>query len=430
MRTTFTVPSHSEVVLSLERQRQAVRLARAAVGEGRAVRLPRAPISPITASVYDIGTFYSASDDVGSYREIDTEIMRPTMTRTDLAAMTKDMIEGVMKTRAAISGREIWSPHQLQAGTTETDGLITNLSLSMDGAARRTVDLISSGPTWVPRPTPESKLEALGLLDAPISKLTEHLQRVKHETFEQWDNPTAARVGRDGTVRFTGCLEGQWDIAASSVRSFLSFDVADRETYRVTAYPSPRAPEVYCPVLSTCPTTLTHVDVFLAPRMYQFLIRWIAVYLFVTLFNWGYRASPNTGTCMLRLPFYPTQYDLNSHSGGVGGTNSVAVSERIRRTRTYARMIAQDLALQVFSPYYMLLLAYRTKGSCEIYQREIPADALCARLRFQYNDGGGIDRFVWRKTVDPKPFLLVDTVSLNVPGEVIGDDGSIFILPL
>lgn len=431
MRTTIEIPSHSSVKLVLERVKQELVQGRFGRGRGKAATPGPPVLHPITARVFDIGTFYSATDEVGSYREVDTEITRPTMTRTDLAAMTKDMIEGVVRTNVAYSGREIWSPHQLQAGTAETDGLITGLTLSRGGEARRTVDLISASPTWVPRPSPESRIAALGVLGAAAHTKSKLHGTLRRESFERWDTPTASRVGRDGTARFTGCLDGPYQIAASSVRSFLPFDVNDEVNFKVTEHPSPGAERVLCPDLVVGSRMTSHVDVFLAPRLFQFLLRWWAVYLFVTLFNYGYRAFPQTGTCILRLPFYPNQYDLNSHSGGVGGTNSVAVSERIRRTRTYARMINADLAMQVFSPYFMLILAFRTKGTYEIFQREIPAGALCARLHFCYNDGREpIVRYVWRRTVDPKPFLLVDSGSLNVPGEVIGDDGSIFIVPL
>jgi hypothetical protein len=118
---------------------------------------------------------------------------------------------------------------------------------------------------------------------------------------------------------------------------------------------------------------------------------------------------------MSRLPFYPLAYNLNLAGTA---TQSVTMSERIKRTTTYARMLASDLVRQVFTPYYAILLEARYDGRWTIYQRDIVEGQLVGILRFRYQGGPPIVRYVWRRTPLVRPFVALDAGVLSVPGEV------------
>ena len=420
----FDVPAHSEVrLVRVEPAKRAVAV-RKPSSLGHVVGPPPPVRTPITACPFDLGSFYVATDGVGAFYEINTE-QATTMSRAALARVTEDMVGGVRYVNVANSGREIMSPYQLQAGTTETDGFITALSLTGRGQAARTVQLLAQGERWLPRPTMATRLAQCAILTTAGVDMTEERRTFERERLEAWDVHTVGRVGREGTVRFTGALDGQYSLSASSLRTFLPFDVANADDYIITEDPSPLAAHVACPPLYTGNHLAASVDVFLAPRLYEYVIQWIAYYFFASVYGYfAFVPLPQTGSFVMRLPFYPKAYDLNSHSGGIGGTNSVAMSERIRRTLTYARMILADILRSFISSTFIFVFDRREEGRWTLYQREIPKHALCAVLRFRYaSRKPALTRYIWKRHADPYTRVVVDAGALHVPGEVLGASG-------
>jgi hypothetical protein len=77
----------------------------------------------------------------------------------------------------------------------------------------------------------------------------------------------------------------------------------------------------------------------------------------------------------------------------------------------------------VFTPYYAILLEARYDGRWTIYQRDIAEGQLVGVLRYRYQGGEPITRYVWRRTPLVRPLVALDAGSLNVAGEVVGAIG-------
>lgn len=369
---------------------------------------------------YDIGTFYSVtSDNVSGYRETGTEIP-VTPTAGELAGIRNEFTANLQTATVGGSNRLIENCYRLQSDSAETDGLITALVLGIGETTRR-YDLIAASTEWAQQVPAADRIAALDTLPSGASDQAVASARaaIVAESLESWDAYSASRTSADGTITARD-LDGRYTVAIESVRSFYSFDTADLVNYKITDEPAYERPEAPVMAVEVGDTQSTRVDVFLVPQMVQTTVQWIARYLFISLFGWGYFTYPNTGSYMSRLPFYPLAYNLNLAGTA---TQSVTMSERIKRTTTYARMLASDLVRQVFTPYYAILLEARYDGRWTIYQRDIAEGQLVGILRFRYQGGPPIVRYVWRRTPLVRPFVALDAGSLNVPGEVVGAIG-------
>lgn len=372
---------------------------------------------PARFAFYDLGTFYTVNTDNSSgYRETGTEIASA-WTARDAASVRNELTSNLYRTNVGGSGREIENCCRLQSGSTETDGLITALVLKNGGASQR-YDLISASPTWSEQVPAATRLAAIDSL--PTGPATQGIAAARNavvaESLESWEPYSANRTGRDGTMVCRN-LDGRYTVAVESARSFYSFDTADLVNFKITDEPAYERPEAPTVAVEFGDMQSTSVDVWLVPQMVQTTIQWITRYLFISLFDFGYFTWANTGAYLSRLPFYPLAYNLNFAGTA---TQSVTMSARIRRTNTYAQMIASDLARQAFTPWYLIILESRYDGRWTIYQREIPEGQLVGVLRMRYQNGPPIVRYIWRRTRLDRPFVALDAGRLDVPGEVTG----------
>lgn len=372
---------------------------------------------PARFAFYDLGTFYTVNADNSSgYRETGTEIATA-WTASDAANVRNELTAGLVTANVGGSNRVIERCYRLQSGSTETDGLITALVLKNGGASQR-YDLISASTTWSEQVPAATRLAAIDSLPAGPSAqgIAAARAAVVAESLESWDAYSANRTGRDGTITARN-LDGRYTVAVESARSFYSFDTSDFVNYKITEEPAYERAEAPTMAVEFGDMQSTSVDVWLVPQMVQTTIQWITRYLFISLFEFGYFTWANTGSYLSRLPFYPLPYNLNFAGTA---TQSVTMSERIRLTNTYARMIQADIARMVFTPFFAIILEARYDGRWTIYQREIPEGQLVGVLRYRYNGGLPVTRYVWRRTRLNRPFVALDAGSLSVPGEVTG----------
>ena len=421
---TVTVRPGSRVRVELVRPPTVVRrIVDAARLHGRS--RPAPVRHPVRIAPHDIGTYYVVdSDNSSGYRETDTEISTQ-WREADKAQIRNDYLANIYRTTVGGSGRSIENTARFQGGSDETDGLITAVTMKRDGYEKR-FDFIGATQTWTEQVPAALRLAALAALPAgPSDAIVDGVAAgIGREALESWDVNSRHRTSADGTL-VCSMLDGKYRLGISSARYYYPFDTADTTTYKITAEPAFERAEV--PAVDTLigDTVSTEIDLWLVPQTYQTLIQWYARFLYITLFSFGYFIIPNTGAYLARLPYYPQQYSLTL-AGSV--TNAVAMSNRIRQTRTYAAMIRADLALQVFSAYFMLILVDRFNGRWTLYQKDIPAGQLCGVIRYRFQGGPPVVQYVWRRETLARPFVAVDSGQLNVPGEVTGDDGSIIVV--
>lgn len=366
---------------------------------------------------YDLGTFYTVtSDNVSGYRETGTEIP-VTPTASERANVRNELTANLQTATVGGSNRVIENCYRLQSDSTETDGLITTLVLGAGGTARR-YDLIAASNEWAQQVPAADRIAALDTLPSGASDQAVAAARaaVVAESLESWDAYSGGRTGADGTM-VARDLDGRYTVAVESVRSFYSFDTSDLTNFKVTEEPAYERPEAPVMAVEVGDTQSTRVDVFLVPQMVQTTIQWITKYLFISLFEFGYFTYVSTGSYLSRLPFYPLAYNLNFAGTA---TQSVTMSERIRRTATYARTIQTDINRMVFTPFFVIILEARYDGRWTIYQRDVVEGQLVGVLRFRYQGGAPITRYVWRRAPLVRPFVALDAGSLNVAGEVVG----------
>lgn len=407
----------STVVVNLFRARREVTVTDALARLHGGFR-PEPKPNPARFAFYDLATFYqlNSSTNESSYRETDTEIGAG-WSAVDTAMLRNDMLGNVVKVIVGGSNRPIERCYRLQANSDETDGLITALLLKKGGTSKR-LELIAASETWTEQVPAADRLAALASLPAGLGAqaVAAAQTRVANESLESWNAYSRSRTGADGTI-VAHSLDGLYRVAVESARTYYSFDTSDLDAYKVTDEPAFERPEAGVPDVAFGAAESTRCDVWLVPQMVDTTIQWFARYLIISLFGGAVFDSVNTGRYLSRLPFYPTSYNLNL-AGSV--TNSVAMSERIRRTATYGRMIAVDAARQFIGPLFAVILLYRHMGRWTITQREIPAGQLVGVLRYRYQAGPPLTRYVWRRTRLNRPFVQLDGGSLNIPGEVIG----------
>lgn len=366
---------------------------------------------PARFAFHDIGTYYQVtSANVSGYRETATE-SPITWTGRDRAHLRDRLLANIGTASVGGSGRRIESTVRLQSASDETDGTLTTLVLG-----GRRFDLLAATDTWCEMAPQADRLAALSTLP-PSQSITAAIAAVEAESRESWDAESRSRTGTDGTI-VAHLTDGRYRLAVESVRSFYSFDTADSVNFKSTEDPAFERPDAPAMSVAYGDSQSTSVDVWLVPQMHQWRLDWTARYLFINIFGaFEVVSIANTGAFLSRLPFYPVRYSMTLIGSAV---QAASVSRALARTQTYATMILNDIRRQSISPFGVLLLDGRVNGEWRIFQREVRQGQLVGVLRYRYQGGPPIVRYVWRRTTDAREFTLLDNGSLNVPGEVTG----------
>lgn len=376
---------------------------------------------PGRLSFYDLGTYYQVDGNNSSgYRESASE-MSVAPTAQDYAALRDRWIANYTAGVVTVggSGRRIETSMRLQSNSDETDGCIITAMLKSQGGASRAYNLIAAGDVWTEQVPQALRLSALAAL--PAGPSSAHVSSVADgiagESRESWDAESRSRTGKDGTI-VARVLDGRWTLSVTSVRQFYSFDTGDLVNYKLTEEPAFERPEATVQAVEFGVTQSTTVDVWLVPQLHQWRLDWTARYLFISIYgNFEVVEYPNTGLYLSRLPFYPVRYSMTLVGSAV---QAASISSQVSRTQTYATMLVADTSRQIITPFMIMLLDARVDGQWRLYQREVRVGQLVAVLRYRYQGGPPIVRYVWRRTLDHRAFTLLDSGALNVPGEVSG----------
>jgi hypothetical protein len=323
------------------------------------------------------------------------------------------------------SGREIWPTVRLQAGSPVTDGLFLTTRLRSANGDVDEREVIGLTHEWSPRVPYTLRSEDLRALiattptDAPgLPGLKAALVKNDREALESWDFAGQYFVGADGT-QLPALVPGAYDLGVRCLRHAQPWDSWDEANYVVTVAPVAAAPHVGMPAARAATNMSTSFDVFLAPQYLSYLVQWYAIYAIGTIFFLSFVAIAQTGIFVGPLPILPKPYSLDG--GTQNAANGVAISEYVRQTQTYARMIAADLALNSYSPFFFIILTERIGGRVTLIQRIQPAGVLCAVVDCRAGDGPAVRRYVYRRTPLVRDEPIVDQVALNTP-DVIGAD--------
>src|SRR6185369_7941675 len=321
----------------------------------------------------------------------------------------------------------IWSAAQPAGGSVESDGLVLASRFHREGA---TVErpVLGLTPEWAPRATYTRRLEdldaAIARLDAAggsdpgLPALHEARERVERERLESWTTDALAYATHEGTQR-PALLPGAYDLGLSSLRHLQSWDSWDTANFKITEEPLFTAGESALPQALAANAAHREFDVFCGPQMWEYLVQWYDFYAIGTIWFVELVAIPNTGVFAGPLPILPRPYALSGSTQFAH--NSDAISRYVERTNTYARMRQQALAYQTFTPWFFIIYLGSVGGRVTLMQINQPAGGLCARVDVPVG-ASRLTRYVWRRTELVRPNEIVDQLSLNIPGEVIGID--------
>jgi hypothetical protein len=410
---SITVPTGSRVTVELHRAR---RRRRAGASGGELPDHARAVYRryPARAGVYDLGTVYQFDHypglaAVSKYNQIGLE--SDVLFRSTARARVREaLLSNLTETTVADSGRRILSPYRFQVSG-ETDTAATALFYHQSGRTER-VALSGESESWaarIPAATQEATLTARldsRPADAPERQtLIEARAAVRRERYEQWDAVSRPRRGREATAA-AYLTDGLWEQGFDSYRIYQPFTSWDRVNFKITAEPSFAAADVEPIKVEVGPYGSSWTDVLVAPQMHQWTLQYYARYAVGTLFFTALVAWPTTGTFLERLPFYPFPYD---EAGAlVLGRNERALSFMAARSRPYAQMLAFDRAVEVYSPYFFVILIDRVGGRIALNWRNIAAGTLAAVIRTRAGDAVAGTRYVWRRTELVRPNTQFD----------------------
>jgi hypothetical protein len=379
-----------------------VEAARLRAARLRAIHSTGAATEPARAAIYDLGTRYAYDTYPGlspvskfTQTSLETSVIFNETHQLQLRGYLLNFLDDV---EVAHSGRTIPNAYRFQVNP-ETTGTATDLLYHQHDATRR-FPVGGSGKHWgeaVAVATRLAKVEAA--LDDPKwaparQDLLAARERLVRERDERWDTPSRTRRGKEGTAA-AHLTDGKWAIGLDSLRHYQPFQTWDTENFKVTAGAAFARAEVPAPTVRVGRLESTWTDVYVAPQMHQYTVAWHALYLVGTLWFFSLTAFATIGTFLERLPFYPYAYDLAAGSGAA--SNEAAVNYLIARTREVARMKAFDLAVQIWSPYFFVILVARVSGRAVMNYINIPARSLCAVLKTRYQGGQAAVRYVWRR---------------------------------
>jgi hypothetical protein len=382
----------------------------------RAIASTGAVTEPARAGVYDLGTRYAYDTYPGimpvskfTQTSLETSVLFNATHQLQLRGYLLNFLDTV---EVAHSGRTIPNAYRFQVNP-ETTGTATDLLYHQHGVTRR-FPVAGSGKHWgeaVAVATRLAKVEA-ALEDPKWAPARQDLlaarERLTRERDERWDTLSRTRRGKEGTAA-ANLTDGKWAIGLDSLRHYQPFQTWDTENFKVTAGAAFARAEVAAPTVRVGRLESTWTDVLTAPQMHQYTVAWHALYLVGTLWFFSLTAFATLGTFLERLPFYPYAYDLSR--GAFHASNATAVQYMVSQTATVARMKAFDLAVQVWSPLFFIILVARVGGRVVMAYRNIPARSLCAVLKTRYQGGEPSVRYVWRKTTLVRDNSVFDFLS-------------------
>lgn len=207
------------------------------------------------------------------------------------------------------------------------------------------------------------------------------------EEANHWLSAEAGLVNKEAML-VPRLAPGAYDIKINSLAYYEPFHTGDLEHFHMTAEPDYNSPAAGLPKI----TSRARVRIFLVPTYVRVRASWFAWYLFVTSWAFTYVRIPTTMAFHNRMPVFPRPFEL-------GTSDYPPLWYWIERSQAHGRAVAQDLALQFFSPFIAVVFVFTSDGFFEIRATDTFPGMLAGAVEIN-----GVRRYIYRKTV-----LLRDT---------------------